>query len=455
MPPPGPFAGFRSRLGSDDFQRIEARTQQIGRDLLSHALRARPSPVSPDWWTTQAGEWATHDDDLKVRLFRLVDCMPMLDDPRALDRHVREYLDDDTLHRMPAVLRMALQAARSGLLAPLAARAVRAAMLAQARTFIAGTTPEEAAAAALAERKHRRGFTLDLLGEAVTGDVEADAYADAYLRLLTELPATASHWPPEPLVDEGPAGPLPRVNVSLKLSALDPRFDAIDPHGTTERVLARLRPLWRAARDHGAQVHVDMESHATKDLALSIFRTIAMEPEFREWPHCGVVVQCYLRDAPRDLADLAEWAGRRSPTAWRWPSTSASRAGTSRCRCSTAWRIRRSRRSRPRVGGCGSTCRTANSCPAWRTWCAGCSRTRPTSRSCGLDSCRARRRRCSSRRRSDRPATRAVRLPRRTRTTFATSHSPTFRSRRFDRPWRTRSPARRRRAATPLHSSPR
>ena len=141
MPPPGPFAGFRSRLGSDDLQRIEARTQQIGRDLLAHALRARPSPVSPDWWTTQAGEWATHDDDLKVRLFRLVDCMPMLDDPRALDRHVREYLDDDTLHRMPAVLRMALQAARSGLLAPLAARAVRAAMLAQARTFIAGTTP--------------------------------------------------------------------------------------------------------------------------------------------------------------------------------------------------------------------------------------------------------------------------------------------------------------------------
>ena len=316
MPPPGPFAGFRSRLGSDDLQRIEARTQQIGRDLLAHAFRARPSPVSPDWWTTQAGEWATHDDDLKVRLFRLVDCMPMLDDPRALDRHVREYLDDDTLHRMPAVLRMALQAARSGLLAPLAARAVRAAMLAQARTFIAGTTPEEAAAAALAERKHRRGFTLDLLGEAVTGDVEADAYADAYLRLLTELPATASHWPPEPLVDEGPAGPLPRVNVSLKLSALDPRFDAIDPHGTTERVLARLRPLWRAARDHGAQVHVDMESHATKDLALSIFRTIAMEPEFREWPHCGVVVQCYLRDAPRDLADLAEWAGRRGAPIW-------------------------------------------------------------------------------------------------------------------------------------------
>ncbi|MFM8413302.1 MAG: bifunctional proline dehydrogenase/L-glutamate gamma-semialdehyde dehydrogenase, partial [Planctomycetota bacterium] len=211
---------------------------------------------------------------------------------------------------------MALQAARSGLLAPLAARAVRAAMLAQARTFIAGTTPEEAAAAALAERKLRRGFTLDLLGEAVTGDVEADAYADAYLRLLTELPATASHWPPDPLVDEGPAGPLPRVNVSLKLSALDSQFDAIDPAGTTERVLARLRPLWRLARGRGAQVHVDMESHATKDLALAIFKAIAMEEEFRDWPDCGIVVQCYLREAPRDLVQLADWARRRGTPIW-------------------------------------------------------------------------------------------------------------------------------------------
>ena len=305
-----------SRLTAADLARIEGRVQQIGRELLAEALAARPSVISPEYWAEQAGEWATSDDDLKVRLFRLVDCMPMLDDAAAVDRHLREYIDDDVIERLPTGLGMALKAARTGILAPLAARAVRAAMLAQARRFIAGTTPAEAARAALVERRRHRGFTLDLLGETVTSEGDADAYATAYARLLTELPPQAAGWPHDPLVDDGtPVNgrptPLPRVNVSLKLSALDSRFDAIDPEGTTERVLSRLRPLWRLARDSAAQIHVDMESHATKDLTLSIFKQIAMEDEFREWPHCGVVVQCYLHETTRDLPALAAWARSR------------------------------------------------------------------------------------------------------------------------------------------------
>ncbi len=305
-----------SRLSPADREQIERRVQQIGRGLLKQSLAAEPTAVSPEWWTQQAGEWATHDDDLKVRLFRLVDCMPMLDDPITLGRHLREYIDDDVIRRLPPSLRLAIQAARSGLLAPLAARAIRAAVLAQARRFIAGSNPAEAARAALAQRRRHRGFTLDLLGEAVTSESEADAYADAYTRLLTELPRLAAAWPADPLVDDGPDGPMPRVNVSLKLSALDSQFDAIDPLGTSHRVLARLRPLWRLARAHAAQVHIDMESHATKDLTLAIFRQIAMEEEFRDWPHCGVVVQCYLRESLRDLESLAAWARDRGTPVW-------------------------------------------------------------------------------------------------------------------------------------------
>lgn len=308
-------------LSASDRSAIEGRVQVIGRDLLAAALAARPSAFSPDSWAEQAGEWATADDDLKVRLFRLVDCMPMLDDPAAVDRHLREYIDDAALGRLPPAIGMALKAARSGLLAPLAARAVRAAMLAQARRFIAGTSPAEAARAAFAERRHHRGFSLDLLGETVISEDEADAYAAAYARLLAELPPQAATWRHDPLVDDGPAvdgrpSTLPRVNVSLKLSALDSRFDAIDPEGTSERVLARLRPLWRQARAAGAQVHVDMESHAAKDLTLAIFKRIAMEEEFRDWPHCGIVVQCYLRESPRDLVDLAAWARVRGTPVW-------------------------------------------------------------------------------------------------------------------------------------------
>jgi RHH-type proline utilization regulon transcriptional repressor/proline dehydrogenase/delta 1-pyrroline-5-carboxylate dehydrogenase len=127
-----PSALLPTHLTAPDREQIEARVQAIGRGLLADTLAAQPSIVSPEWWGQQASEWATSDDDLKVRLFRLVDCMPMLDDPAAIDRHLREYIDDDVLARLPASLRLAFQAARTGLLAPLAARAVRAATLAQA-----------------------------------------------------------------------------------------------------------------------------------------------------------------------------------------------------------------------------------------------------------------------------------------------------------------------------------
>jgi len=336
---PSSTAGFSSallptRLSAVAREQIEISVQTIGRSLLEKSLAGQPSPISSEWWVQQAGEWAMHDDELKVRLFRLVDCMPMLEDPTSLNRHMREYIDDDTLRRLPTFLRMALEAAQTGLLAPLAARAVRAATLAQARRFIAGTTPAEAAQAALGERRRHRGFTLDLLGEAVTSETEADAYAAAYRHLLEELPGIASHWAADPLVDDGPepaplpatarfgsgnekfSGQLPRVNVSLKLSALDSQFDAIDPRGTTDRVLSRLRPLWRLARAQQAQVHIDMESYASKDLALAIFQQLASEEEFRDWPHCGIVVQCYLRDAPSDLESLLAWARRRGTPIW-------------------------------------------------------------------------------------------------------------------------------------------
>ncbi len=318
LPTPNSFSAalFPSHLLPVDRERIEANVQGIGRGLLNRAIARQPSPVSPEWWVQQAGEWATHDDALKIRLFRLIDCMPMLEDPVSLNRHVREYIDDETIRALPNPLRLALQAARSGVLAPLAARAVRAATLAQARRFIAGTTPLEASRAAFEERRLHRGFTLDLLGEAVTSETEADAYAAAYSHLLQELPEIAAHWVYDALVDAGPGAPLPRVNVSLKLSALDSQYDAIDPQGTTNRVLARLRPLWRLARAQHAQVHIDMESYATKDLALAIFKQIASEEEFRDWPHCGIVVQCYLRDAPKDLMDLLEWARTRGTPIW-------------------------------------------------------------------------------------------------------------------------------------------
>ena len=117
-----------------------------------------------------------------------------------------------------------------------------------------------------------------------------------YLSLLTELSQEVNAWPEIPLIDRDDTGPLPRVNVSVKLSALYSQFDAIDPEGTSRAVRARLRPLLREACRNRAFVNFDMEQYSTKDMTLQIFREVLDEDEFRDWPDVGIAIQAYLRD---------------------------------------------------------------------------------------------------------------------------------------------------------------
>src|SRR5262249_15407380 len=123
-------------------------------------------------------------------------------------------------------------------------------------------------------------------------------------------------WPANDRIDRDDQGPLPRVNVSLKLSSLYSQFDPLDRAGTSHAVRARLRPLFRAAQRHRAFVNVDMEQYAYKEQTLRIFKEILAEDEFRAWPDVGIALQAYLRDCGRDLEELARWAERRGTPVW-------------------------------------------------------------------------------------------------------------------------------------------
>src|SRR5262249_5293657 len=100
-------------------------------------------------------------------------------------------------------------------------------------------------------------------------------------------------------------------NLSLKLTSLTPRFDALHAETTVGCVAARLRPILREAQRVGAYVHVDMEQYAHKDLTLALFESVLTEPRFRHWPDVGIVAQAYLPETEADLAVLADWAQRR------------------------------------------------------------------------------------------------------------------------------------------------
>lgn len=299
-----------------DLSRIEAATQEIGREILARTRARRPSVLERRWWDDRILSWAMQDESVKVQLFRFIDVLPMLRTSEAVTQHLQEYFQEAAAH-LPRAVRVGLAVAGPRSLAGRAlALAARRNALAHARRFIAGTTAAEVLVAAMRERKLRRAFTLDLLGEAVTSEQAADAYLTQYLALIEHMAPVANAWQEVPQIDRAELAPLPRVNVSIKLSALDPLFDPIDPIGTAQRVGRRLRTLLRTARRHRAHVHVDMESYQSKDLTLAIFKQVLLEDEFRDLADVGIVIQCYLRDAEADLERLCQWVRVRGTPVW-------------------------------------------------------------------------------------------------------------------------------------------
>jgi RHH-type proline utilization regulon transcriptional repressor/proline dehydrogenase/delta 1-pyrroline-5-carboxylate dehydrogenase len=295
---------------------LEALTRAYGQELFARLYRRGPVPFGPAWWDERLMEWTMGDQAVKLQLFRFIDVLPQLAGPADVSRHLREYFQE-AAEALPGWARVGLRwLPRDGLAAKLLAGAARANAERLAHRFIAGSNLDEALRAVDALRRRRLAFTVDLLGEATITEAEAARYQRAYLDLIDGLSRHVNHWPAVPLIDQGPEGPLPRVNVSLKLSSLYSQFDPVDPEGTSRAVLDRLRPVLRAARKSHAFVNVDMEQYAYKDLTLRIFRDVLGEDEFRDWPDAGIAIQAYLRDCGRDLEDLLRWAERRGTPVW-------------------------------------------------------------------------------------------------------------------------------------------
>ncbi len=296
--------------------RIECRTQELGRRLFERSRADQPSVLDRRWWDDRIMSWAMQDESVKVQMFRFIDVLPMLSSSDEVTRHLHEYFHDVRQY-LPSAVRLSLAVAQPGTLPGRAlAMAARRNAMGHARRFIAGTNEAEVLTAAKRERRQQRAFTLDVLGEAVTSEREAELYLNTYLDLIRGTAPIVNAWPEVPLIDRAGAREIPRVNVSVKLSALDSQFDPIDTAGSTRRAGDRLRTLLRAAREARAFVNVDMESYKVKDLTLAIFRQVMLEDEFRETSDVGIVIQCYLKDSRRDLLALADWARERGTPVW-------------------------------------------------------------------------------------------------------------------------------------------
>ncbi|MDY6806250.1 MAG: L-glutamate gamma-semialdehyde dehydrogenase [Cyanobacteriota bacterium] len=293
----------------------ETKTLEIAKELLAVAQPKKRSLFGQikdlGRWDDKLLDWAMSNPGLRVQLFRFIDCLPALHSKPEIAAHLQEYLTAEEVE-LPDTLKKLLDFANpDSVPGKLAATTVAPAVETLAHKYIAGENIKQILKTLERQRKDKMAFTLDLLGEAVITETEAQSYLQSYLELMGQLAEAAKNWSPVPQIDEADGEPLSRVQVSVKLTAFYSQFDPLDAQGSQERASERIRTLLRRAKELGVAVHFDMEQYKYKDLTLSILKELLMEEEFRERSDIGITTQAYLRESEADLRGIIEWAMHR------------------------------------------------------------------------------------------------------------------------------------------------
>ena len=289
---------------------LESRVARIGEQLARLSAGRTPTLFEGRWWSHQALNLAMQDSHFKAQLFRFIDVLPSITDDEQVLTLAREYLGDGdtalfgTHWGLKALSSTSLGARLSG-------KAIRSQVEHMARTFIAGATIEEAVPRLTGLWQDGRACSVDLLGEATISDQDADRYRDRCVEALTLLGQEAGTWPSLPLLEKDHLGLIPRVQLSIKISALSPHLDPIDPEGSYCSVAARLRPILDLAMRLPASLIFDMEQADVKTLLLEIFTRLFAEPAYKNYPYAGLALQAYHRDTEQDIEGLLTWVRRR------------------------------------------------------------------------------------------------------------------------------------------------
>jgi RHH-type proline utilization regulon transcriptional repressor/proline dehydrogenase/delta 1-pyrroline-5-carboxylate dehydrogenase len=292
----------------------EAKTQEIAKNLLGATQENRnffSALRDQIRWDDKMLAWAMSNPGLRVQLFRFIDTLPALHSKSEIAAHLQEYLGDESVE-LPSALKGMLNFANpDSMPGQVAATTVATAVETLAHKYIAGENIKQVLKTIERLRKDKMAFTVDLLGEAVITEAEAQSYLERYLDLMQQLAEASKNWATVPLIDQADGEPLPKVQVSVKLTAFYSQFDPLDPQGSEARVSDRIRILLRRAKELGVAVHFDMEQYAYKDLIFSILKKLLLEEEFRTRTDIGMTIQAYLRESEQDAKALIDWAKQR------------------------------------------------------------------------------------------------------------------------------------------------
>ena len=161
--------------------------------------------------------------------------------------------------------------------------------------FVQGRTIEEALAR---EKTHGGLSSFDMLGEGARSYPDAERYTESYLHAIRTIGSTYPR-----------ATPREASGVSVKLSALHPRFEPLQEKRVLDELGATLLELAREAAPRGLHFAIDAEEAERLELSLLLFERLARAPELKSWDGLGIVVQAYSKRAPA-VIDWLEDLGR-------------------------------------------------------------------------------------------------------------------------------------------------
>ena len=186
---------------------------------------------------------------------------------------------------------------------PVIRQAVTQAMKILGRQFVMGRDIDEALERA--EGMERKGYrySYDMLGEAARTAHDADRYFDAYTQAIGAIGRAAAG-----------RGPIQSPGISVKLSALHPRYELAQRRRTLGEMVPRLVELAKAAKAVDIGFTIDAEEADRLDLSLDVIEAVSGDPALKGWDGLGLAIQAYQkRCLPLVdwLADLARKHRRR------------------------------------------------------------------------------------------------------------------------------------------------
>src|SRR3954451_5570587 len=182
--------------------------------------------------------------------------------------------------------------------APAVRTATRQAMRLMGNHFVLGETIAQALERAQPRSGERARYSFDMLGEGARTATDARRYFDAYASAIETIGKAAGH---HPLPD--------RPGISVKLSALHPRFEAISRDRVMAELVPQLLDLAQRAKAHDLNFTVDAEEADRLELSLDVIAATLADPSLGGWDGFGLAIQAYQKRAG-DVIDYVDALAR-------------------------------------------------------------------------------------------------------------------------------------------------